>query len=94
MQGKIEWPCFGAGAERFHRRNFRRVVGNLFTDLIQHSGNMVGQIIGKPLVHHNGPTAEIDDSCRIVDPGNPAMIHSRPLKTVALQLLQDFFRVR
>ena len=41
-------------------------------------------------MNHDGPATEVHDSRRIVDSGDPAMVHSRPLETVALDFFKTF----
>ena len=48
-------------------KEFLRIVRNLFANLVQNSRNVIGQIIGKFFMDHDGPAAEIDDSCRLID---------------------------
>src|SRR5262249_45774920 len=86
LQRKIKGNCTSTCPDRFHRRHHRSMVRNFFPNLIQSPCDVIGQVVGKFFMHHNGPATEVDDSRRIVDPSYSAMIQSRPLETIAFKL--------
>src|SRR5207245_11428950 len=63
-------PRLCARAKRLHRWGLGCVVGNLLSNAVQNSGDMIREIVRKFFVHADRPATEVDDSRRFVDAGN------------------------